>query len=124
MNQQSETTMRRARAFLIRCSGFFGKQRRDRELAAEIESHLALHATENEQRGMNSADARREAVLKLGGVESLKESYRDRRSIPMLETLLQDARYALRLIRKNQLFPPSQYSFSLSGSAQTSRYFP
>ena len=104
MNQRTETTMRRARAFLIRCSGFFGKQRRDRDLAAEIESHLALHATENEQRGMNSADALREAVLKLGGVDSLKESYRDRRSIPMLETLLQDARYALRLIRKNRAF--------------------
>jgi putative ABC transport system permease protein len=104
VHQQSETTMRRARAFLIRCAGFFGKHRRDRELDAEIESHLALHATENEKRGMNSADARREAVLKLGGVESLKESYRDRRSIPMLETLLQDARYALRLIRKNPLF--------------------
>ncbi len=96
--------MRRARAFLIRCFGFFGKARRDRDLAAEIESHLALHASENVQRGMNSADARREAVLKLGGIENVKESYRDRRSIPMLETFSQDARYALRLIRKNPLF--------------------
>src|SRR5579862_9904325 len=98
------TMLRRARAFLIRCAGFFGKRRRDRELAAEIESHLALHAIENQQRGMNSAEARREAVLKLGGIEAVKETYRDRRSLPMLETLLQDSRYALRLIRKNPLF--------------------
>lgn len=101
--------MPKLRAWLLRFAGLFGKERRDRELADEIESHLALHADEIERRQAsrgeeNAAQARREAAMHLGGVEALKETYRDRRSLPVLETFLQDTRYAARLLRKNPLF--------------------
>jgi hypothetical protein len=68
-------------------------------LRAEIEEHLALQTAENIRAGLSPFEARRQAVLKFGAVESMKESYRDQRGLPFLETLLQDTRYALRRLR-------------------------
>jgi predicted permease len=96
--------MRRIRAWLLRFTGLFRRQRRDRELAEEIESNLQLHVEDNLRRGMTPAEARREAVLKFGGVESAKESYRDRRGIPFLGHLAQDVRFGLRQVRRNPGF--------------------
>ncbi len=56
---------------------------------------------ENLQAGLSPAEARRLALARFGGLESVKESYRDRRGIPRLETLWQDVRYAVRSLRKN-----------------------
>jgi putative ABC transport system permease protein len=96
--------MRTMRAFVKRLSAFFSKKQWERELAAELESNLELHAEDNRRAGMNPEEARRAAVLKWGATESVKESYRDRKSIPWLETLAQDVRYAGRTLRKNAGF--------------------
>jgi predicted permease len=93
--------MRPLRAWLLRLSGLFHKPRREGELAEELESHLAMHIEDNIRAGMSPEQARRAAFLKLGGVEQTKEAYRERGSLPFLETLFQDFHFALRMFRKN-----------------------
>jgi putative ABC transport system permease protein len=79
-------------------------ERRDGELSAEIESHLQMHIDDNLQRGMTAQEARRAALIALGGVEQTKERYRDGRGVRWLETLGQDVRFCARLLRKNPGF--------------------
>jgi len=67
-------------------------------------SHLQMHIEDNLRAGMSPAEAYRQALIKLGGVEQTKEIYRDRRGLPLLETLFQDLRFSFRMLRKNPGF--------------------
>src|ERR1700721_2162383 len=96
--------MSRLRGWLLRLGEFFRKGQRERELAAEMESHLQLHIEDNLRAGMSAGEARRQALLKLGGVEQTKQAYRERRGLPVLETLQQDVRYGARTLRKSPSF--------------------
>jgi len=96
--------MRRLRAWLVRLGGLFNKERSDRAFADEVESHLQMHIDDNLRSGMTAEEARRSALIKLGGVTQTKELYGERRGIPAVETLLQDLRFAGRMLRKNAGF--------------------
>ena len=73
--------MRKLREWIFRLRGLFNKQRNDRELDEEIESHLQMHVEDNLGSGMTHEEARRQAMIKLGGIESTKEAYRDQRGL-------------------------------------------
>ncbi len=76
----------------------------DREVDAEMAAHLELAIAENREAGMTEGEARRQALLRFGGMEQAKEVYRDQRGFPLLETLWQDARFGLRMLAKNPAF--------------------
>jgi predicted permease len=90
--------------FFTRIKNLFRKSQIDRELHSELSSHLQLHIDDNLARGMSPEAARRDALLKLGGLEQTKESMRDEKSLPLLESFFQDARFAFRLLKKSPAF--------------------
>lgn len=92
--------MRKLRAVLVRLAGIFRKEGQERELAEELESNLQFHIEDSVRAGMSAEEARRQALIRLGGMEQTKEIYRDRSGLPGLETLLQDLRYGYRTLRK------------------------
>src|SRR5688572_4664222 len=96
--------MKSLRAWLMRVFGVFASTRAERELSAEIESHLQLHIDDNIRAGLSPQEARRRAVLALGGVERTKEEYRDRRGVPAFESLVRDLRYGTRALIKSPGF--------------------
>ena len=94
---------KKLRTFYQRLRGLFRNERFDHDLDAELASHLELHTDENLRAGMTPADARRAALLKLGGVEQTKESVRDVSLIPWLDSLRRDAVYGWRQLAKNKI---------------------
>jgi putative ABC transport system permease protein len=92
------------RKLLLRVQALLKNDRFDSEFNDELETHLALLREHLERQGMNSDEARYAAKRQLGGVTRLNENLRERRSLPLLETLLQDAGYAVRQLRKSPAF--------------------
>src|ERR1035437_4100824 len=96
--------MRRLRALWMRLRGLAFGWRQDGEFAAELESHVTMHTEDGIRAGLNPDEARRQALLQLGGAEQTRQAYRERRTLPWLENLLRDVRYALRGFRLNPVF--------------------
>ena len=92
------------RVFLSRLGGLFFKRRREQELAEEIRFHLEMQIEDNLRQGMSREEAHYKAMRQFGGVEQVKEVYRDRRSLPVVEKTLQDLRFGIRMLLKHKGF--------------------
>src|SRR5579872_1395331 len=96
--------LNRARAWWRRVFAFLRSSKRDRDLADELDAHVQLHIDDNLRIGMSPEEARRHAMLKLGGLESIKERVRDQRGLPSLDSLGHDVTYAIRVLRRTPGF--------------------
>jgi predicted permease len=88
--------MRGLRRFFHRLRSLTTTRQDEERLRLEIEEHIALETAAHIRAGLSPSEARRQAALKFGCIEAIKESYRDQRGLPFMQTLIQDLRLALR----------------------------
>jgi predicted permease len=96
--------MKRLRRLFRKLASWTTSAQDEELLRAEIEEHIAMQTAENVRAGLSLVEARRQALLKFGNVEAVKEIYRDQRGLPFIETLVSDMRQALRRMRKAPAF--------------------
>ena len=79
----------------------FGRARVESELDAELRFHVEAHAEDLMRAGISREEALRQARVKLGGLERTKEECRDALGVTFVESVIQDVRLGLRMLRKN-----------------------
>jgi predicted permease len=99
--------MKKIRAALLRLAGILRLTRSDRDIDEELRSHLTMLADEYRRAGFSDAEAQRAAAAKFGSLTSVAEAYRDRRSIPVLEQVAADYRYAARSVGQTRILSTS-----------------
>src|ERR1700690_4009765 len=102
--QSRGPAMRFLRRFFIRLSNFVTGRRADQRLQEEMAEHLALQTEENLRAGLPPAEARRQAVLKLGAAQAIREQHHAEQGLPLAEKFLFDIRYAFRMLHRSPGF--------------------
>ena len=89
------------RALWMRILGVLRPARADADFHAELESHIAMHTDDFVRAGLTPVEARRQALIRLGGVEQARQAHRERRVLPQVESIVRDLAYGARSLRKN-----------------------
>ncbi len=87
-----------------RLRSFFRKGSLDHDLNDELASHIGLAMEEYMHKGMSEEEARRQALVRFGGVQQAKEQHRETRGLPWMDILMQDLRFTFRTLRKDRGF--------------------
>jgi predicted permease len=93
--------MRLLRRLVARLCNLASRQSDDDRFVEEMEEHLCRQTEENLRAGMKPAEARRQAVLRFGAVEAIREQYHAEKSLPFIESVVQDVRYSMRILGKS-----------------------
>jgi predicted permease len=96
--------MRNLRSLWLRLRGQFGTRSANDEFRVELECHVDLHTEDGIRAGLAPEEARRQALIRLGGAEQTRQAWRERRTFPWVESLVQDVRFGFRLLVRNRAF--------------------
>jgi len=90
--------------FYFRFRSLFRRQKVETELDEELHFHYERQVEKYVESGLSRAESERRARLTFGGLDQVKEECRDARGVSFIETMGQDARFALRMFRKSPGF--------------------
>src|SRR5262245_52371399 len=92
------------RVFLARLAGLFGRNRSEQDLEAELQFHFDREVELHMSNGMSEEEARLSARKRFGGIDRAKETYRDARGLPVIESFFRDVRYGARMLWRSPGF--------------------
>jgi len=111
------------RRFFIRLSNFATRRRADQRLREELAEHVALQTEENLRAGMSPVEARRQAVLKLGAAQAIREQHHAEQGLPLAENFLFDLRYAFRMLHRSPAFSLIVIAIMALGIGATTAFY-
>src|SRR5712691_3809869 len=90
--------------FVLRCRSLLASKRVDADLDDELRFHLERHVEAQVSGGVTPGEARRRAVIAIGGLDQQKDACRDTRRVTLIDHIARDIRYAARMLRANPGF--------------------